>query len=50
MVDEAGVKQNMTTVSDAAHGAGFSGRMVVLTMTIRCAILILQLQWGMSMP
>lgn len=40
---------NMTTVSDAAHGAGFFGRMVVSTMTIRCDILILLRQWDMSM-
>ena len=36
-------------VSDAAHGAGFFGRMVVSTMTIRCDILILLRQWDMSM-
>ena len=28
------MKQNMTTVSDVAHGVGFFGRMVVSTMTI----------------
>lgn len=43
------MKQNMTTVSDVAHGAGFFGRMVVSTMTIRCDILILLPQWDMSM-